>query len=234
MVKDELIQRSPLRIFKNSIRGGLQPGELGLVASLSGVGKTSVLVQIGLDKLLQGQKIIHVSFTRHNDYIMAWYEDIFDEFTKKKNLENERDIKDEIVSNRVLMRFTQEGLSAEQILKSLRAMIKDGGFNAESVIIDGFDFTAANRDYIAQVKAFAAEMNLSFWYSCTVNGEGPLYDKQNIPLIVHDYAEMFDVIVVMEPKPDHVKLAISRDRENYNPKHQSLKLDPRTLLILES
>ena len=232
MVKDELIQRSPLRIFKNSIRGGLQPGELGLVASISGVGKTSVLVQIGLDKLLQGKKIIHVSFTRHNDYVMAWYEDIFDEFTKKKNLENEQEIKDEIVRNRVLMRFTQESLSAEQILKSLRAMIKDGGFNAESVIIDGFDFSAVNSEYLTQVKTFAAEMKLSFWYSCTVNGGSPLYDKHNIPLVIQDYAELLDVIVVMEPKPDHVKLTVSKDRETYNPKHQGLKMDPRTLLIL--
>ena len=50
MVKEELIQRSPVRIFMNSIRGGLGPGELGLIASPSGIGKTSVLVQIALDK----------------------------------------------------------------------------------------------------------------------------------------------------------------------------------------
>ena len=233
MVKEELIQRSPVRIFMNSINGGLKAGELGLVASLSGVGKTSVLVQIALDKLLQGGKIIHVSFTRHTDYVLLWYEDIFNEFTKKKNLENEKDIKDEIIRNRVLMRFTQGGLSIEQILKSLRAMIKDGGFNAETVIIDGFDFSAAEEGCITRVKAFAAEMGISFWYSCTVSGEEPLYDKRNIPLIIKDSEELFDVIVVLDPRPDHVKLTISRDRETYKPAHQSLKLDPRTLLILE-
>ena len=234
MVKEELIERSPVRVFMNSIRGGLQPGELGLVASLSGVGKTSVLVQLGLDKLLRGGKIIHVSFTRHTDYVLVWYEDIFNEFIRKKNLENEKDVKDEIVKNRVLMKFTQEGLSLDQILKSLRAMIKEGGFNAETVIIDGFDFSAAEEGYFARVKAFAVEMGLSFWYSCTVNGGKSLYDKRNIPLVIKDYAELFDVIVVLEPRPDHVKLSISRDRETYNPEHQGLKLDPRTLLILEN
>ena len=234
MVKDELVQRSPLRAFKNSIRGGLQAGELGLVASLSGIGKTSVLVQIALDRLLRGGKVIHVSFTRHTDYVLVWYEDIFDEITSKKNLENQGEVKDEIVRNRVLMRFTQEGLSIQQILNSLRALIKDGGFNAEMVIIDGYDFSTLKDDHLPAVKAFAGEMGLSFWYSCNVNGGGAHYDKRNIPLVIKNQAELFDVIVVLEPKSDHVKLSISKDREVYNPEHQGLKLDPRTLLILEN
>ena len=62
MVKEELIQRSPVRVFMNSIHGGLRPGELGLIASPSGIGKTSVLVQIAMDKLLQDKKVIHISY----------------------------------------------------------------------------------------------------------------------------------------------------------------------------
>ena len=234
MLKEELIKRSPLRIFKESIRGGLEGGELGLVASLSGIGKTSVLVQIGLDKLLRGQKIIHVSFTRHNDYVLAWYEDIFDEFIKKKNLENEQYVKNEILRNRVLMRFTQEGLSTEQILRSLKAMIRDGNFNAETVIIDGYDFSAKGREHIELVKAFAVEMGLSFWYSCNVDGEKQNYNSSNIPILIEDYVNLFDVVVVLVPKTNHVNLAISKDRETLNPEHKGLKLDPRTLLILEN
>jgi hypothetical protein len=232
MVKEELVQRSPIRIFMNSIHGGLRPGELGLIASPTGVGKTSVLVQIALDKLLQGGKVIHVSFTRHTDHVLSWYEDIFDEFIRKKNLENEQDVKDEIVKNRVLMKFTQEGLSTDQILKSLRAMIKDGSFNAESVIVDGFDFSAAEEGGIAAVKAFSREMGVSVWYSCTVKGEGPHYDRRNIPLLIKNHADLFEVVIVLEPKADHIEFSVSRDRDARNLEHLALKLDPKTLLIL--
>ena len=240
MVKEELIQRSPVRIFMNSIHGGLKAGELGIIASPSGIGKTSMLVQIALDKLLQDKKVIHVSFTRHTDYVLAWYEDIFDEFIRKKNLEHEQDVKDDIIKNRVLMRFTQEGLSVDQLLKSLKAMIGDGGFRAEYIIVDGYDFAAgeggqsASAKVFAAVKAFAAEMGVSFWYSCTVQGAEPLYDKRDIPVLIKSYAELFDVIIVMEPKPDHIALTVSRDRDVYNPEHLALKLDPKTLLILET
>jgi len=234
MVKEELIQRSPIRIFMNSIHGGLKPGELGVIASPSGIGKTSVLVQIALDKLLQGEKVIHVSFTRHTDHVLAWYEDIFDEFIRKKNLENEQDVKDGIVKNRVLMKFTQGGVTNEQIVRSLQALIKDGGFNAALIIIDGLDFTLVKEDSIAIIRSFAADMGLSVWYSCNVTGEGPLYDQRNVPLAIKDFAGLFSVIVVLEPKSDHIALTVSRDRDAYNPEHMELKLDPKTLLILEN
>jgi hypothetical protein len=217
----------------NSIHGGLKAGELGLIASPSGIGKTSVLVQLAMDKLLQNKKVIHVSFSQHTDYVLAWYEDIFDEFIKKKKLEKEEEVKNEIVKNRVLMKFNQEGITADQILRSLRAMIKDGGFAAECIIVDGYSFSSGDAERIAKVKDFAKEMDVAVWYSCTTAGEAPFYDKRNIPLVVKEYAGLFGVIVVLDPKQDHIDFTVSRDRDVYNPEHMALKLDPKTLLILE-
>ncbi|GHV87153.1 hypothetical protein AGMMS50255_4490 [Spirochaetia bacterium] len=233
MEKQELIQRSPIRVFEKSIHGGLKAGEIGVIASPSGIGKTSVLVQIALDKLLQSQKVIHVSFTQHTDYVLAWYEDIFDEFTKKKNLQNVGEVKTDLVKNRVLMNFNQDGISADQILKSLRAMIVDGGFKAQALIIDGLDFSKIDRDRIANTKEFAKEQGLEVWYSCTVpSGEGQ-YNKQNIPVLIKDYADLIDSVIVLDPKPDHISLSVSKDRAAYNPASMALKLDPKTLLIQE-
>jgi hypothetical protein len=233
MILSELIQRSPVRIFEQSIHGGLKTGEIGVIASQSGVGKTSVLVQLALDKLLQGKKVIHVSFTQHNHYVLAWYEDIFDEFISKKNLENAGEVKNEVVKNRVLMHFNQDGMSKDQIIKSLRAMIIEGGFKADSVIIDGFDFSRADRERIAGVKAFAQELGLSVWYSCTVPDGSGQYDKENIPLLLKDYADLVDVVIVLEPKPDHIELSVSKDRSTHDTKAMAMRLDPKTLLILE-
>jgi hypothetical protein len=231
MVKQEIIQRSPVRIFEKSIHGGLGAGEVGIIASPSGIGKTSVLVQIALDKLLQTKKVIHVSFTQHTDYVLAWYEDIFNEFIRKKNLENSREVKNEVTKNRVLMKFNQEGVSGDQILRSLRALIVDGGFNAEALIVDGCDFSLVDQTRIANIKQFARDMKLSVWYSCTVQGPEP-YDKRNIPRVIRDYTELIDVVIVLEPKPDHIELTVSKDREAFNPEQMALRLDPKTLLIL--
>jgi hypothetical protein len=228
----ELIQRSPVRVFEKSIHGGLKAGEIGVIAAPSGLGKTSVLVQIALDKLLQAKKVIHVSFTQHTDYVLAWYEDIFEEFTRKKNLENAGDVKNEAVKNRVLMKFTQGGISGDQILRSLKALVKEGGFKAEAVIIDGYDFSIAEENHVSTVKNFARDLGLAVWYSCTVPGENG-YDKRNVPLVLQNCGDHFDAIIVLDPRADHIALSVSKDRDAYNPAHMALRLDPKTLLILE-
>jgi len=234
MVKEELIQRSPVRIFEKSIHGGLKAGEIGIIVSQAGIGKTSMLVQLALDKLLQGKKVIHVSFTQHTHYVLAWYEDIFDELFIGKKLDNASDVKDEIVKNRVLMNFNQDVMSKEQILKSLRAMIKEGGFAAESIIVDGFDFSRAGREQIANVKTFAKELGLSVWYSCTVKENGQLqYDADKMPLALKDYADLADIVIVLEPKPDHIELYVSKDRDAHGIETHAMRLDPKTLLISE-
>jgi KaiC/GvpD/RAD55 family RecA-like ATPase len=239
LILSELIQRSPIRIFEQSINGGLKPGEIGIIASPNGVGKTSVLVQLALDKLFQGKKVIHVSFTQHIQYVPVWYEDIFNELINKKNLENAADIKNDLVKNRVLMNFNQDGMTKDQIIRSLRAMIIEGGFKAEAVIIDGFDFSRTTKDgdlraSIKNVKTFATEMGVSVWYSCSVKDDGPQYDKENIPLVISAFADIIDVVIMLQPKPDHIELSISKDRDSIISKSMAMKLDPKTLLILEA
>jgi hypothetical protein len=236
MVKEDLIQRSSIRLFEQSIQGGLKSGEIGVIASLAGIGKTSVLVQIAIDKLLQDKKVIHVSFapfTQHSNYVIAWYNDIFEELTSKKNLENASDVKAEVAKNRVLMNFNQDGMTKDQIIKSLRAMISDGGFAAEAIIIDGFDFSRTCHECLANVKSFAQELGLTIWYSCTVKDGGQQYDKQNIPLVLKDFVDLLDVIIVLDPKPDHIELSVSKDRNINETKTRAMRLDPKSLLISE-
>ncbi len=233
MVKQEFIQHSPVRILEKSIHGGLKPGEIGVIASKKGIGKTSVLVQIALDKLIQDKKVIHVSFTQHTDYVIAWYEDIFSEIAKRKNLEHAIDIKNELTRNRVLMNFSQDGVTSEQIIRSLKAMIIDGGFKADTLIIDGFDFSRTTVERIAKLKEFAKELQLEVWYSCSLGTEEPVYDKNNIPLILNDYLDLIDIIIALTPRQDYIQFSIIKDRTMYNPNNLEVRLDPKTLLIAE-
>ncbi|MDR0389022.1 MAG: hypothetical protein LBH73_03045 [Spirochaetaceae bacterium] len=232
MIKEELISRSPVRVFEKSIHGGLKAGELGVIAAPKGTGKTSVLVQIALDKLLQDKKVIHISFSQHTDYVLTWYADIFNEFIKKKNLEKVQEVKAELTKNRVLMNFNQDGVTSDMILRSLRAMICDGGFKADALIIDGFNFSAAQRERVLALKDFAKELGLEVWYSCNTGGEQEgAYNKQKIPLILEHVSDLFDVIIVLEPKANYTELSVSKDRDSAITGISSLKLDPKSLLM---
>lgn len=232
MVKNELVQRSPVRLLEKNIQGGLKAGEIGILSAPKGIGKTSVLVQIALDKLLQDKKIIHISFNQRASHVQNWYENIFEETARKKQLENERDVADELIRNRVLMNFNQEGVNSDVIRRSLKSMIVDGGLKADSIIIDGFDFTVADRGRISTLKDFAKEIGVSVWYSCDLSGAPP-YDKQGIPVVVKDIEDLIDVVIVLDPKTAYTELRVSKEHGNY--KTESIvRLDPKTLLILEN
>ncbi|MEN6365148.1 MAG: hypothetical protein ABFC75_02585 [Rectinema sp.] len=234
MLKEELIAKSPVRLLEKSIEGGLKAGNIGVIASRKGVGKTSVLVQIALDRLMQGEKVIHVSFSAHTSYVIAWYENIFDELAKRRNLEGLTEVKDDLVKNRVIMNFAQEGVSIDQIVRSLRAMIVDGGFRASTLIVDGFDFSRSTPERLAAVKKFAEEMGLEIWYSCTLSGEEPLLDKNNIPVILREFLPSISVVVMLEPKAEYIHFLIVKDHNRLNPQDLKLKLDSKTLLIAET
>lgn len=232
MVKNELVQRSPVRLLEKTIQGGLKAGEIGILSAPKGIGKTSVLVQIALDKLLQDKKIIHISFNQHASHVQNWYGNIFEEIAKKRQLENERDVADELIRNRVLMNFNQEGVNSDVIRRSLKSMVVEGGFKADSIIIDGFDFTISDRERVSTLKDFAREIGVSVWYSCDLSGTPP-YDKHGIPVVVKDIEDLIDVVIVLEPKTAYTELRVSKEHGNY--KTESIvRLDPKTLLILEN
>lgn len=234
MLKEEFITKSPVRVLEKSIEGGLRPGDIGVVASRKGIGKTSVLVQLALDKLIQGEKVIHISFNAHTSYVISWYENMFNELAHRKNLENTDDLKEQLVRNRVIMNFTQEGVSIEQILRSIRAMIVDGGFGAKTIIVDGFDFSKSSVERFEKVKTFVQEMGLEIWYSCTTSGEEPLFDKRNVPICLRDYMDLVSVLIVLEPMNDYIHFKVVKDHERLNPRDLSLKLDTKSLLIAEN
>ncbi|TVQ38859.1 MAG: hypothetical protein EA384_08090 [Spirochaetaceae bacterium] len=234
MLKEELVRRSPLRILEQSIQGGLGAGNIGVIASRKGVGKTACLVHIATDTLLQGKHVIHVSFASRTDHIISWYEDIYREIARKRELENEMQVHDELVKHRVVMNFSQHGVEAEQLLQSLRAMIVHGGFSADIIMIDGYDFRSGRPESLAAIKAFAQELGIVVWFSATVHREEPQVDEHGVPQVLSRYAEHISVLITLAPVEDRVQLKLVKEHERYVQEELSLILDARTLLIAES
>ncbi len=233
MIKDELIKRSPLRVFEKSIHGGLGIGNIGVLASPKGVGKTACLVHIATDKLFQGKHVIHVSYSSRVDYIITWYEDIFKEIAKKKKLESAVDVHDEIIKNRVIMNFKQEGTRTEQVLKSVEAMITFGKFAADAVIVDGYDFTKSTCEDIGKFREFAGKIGLEVWFSASLkDANGPLYGLDGIPIVLSPLCPAIDVLITLHAKGDFVELRVVKDHQHPPPGILPLKLDPKTLLII--
>jgi hypothetical protein len=234
MVKTELIKRSPLRLLEQSIHGGLGKGNIGVLASRKGIGKTACLVHIATDSLFQEKHVIHVSFSNRTDHIINWYEDIFKEIARKRNLDSALSVHDEVIKNRVVMNFSQEGVKPEQIIKSLKAMIIEGNFAADLIIIDGYDFAISDPADVKKIKHFAEELDLSIWFSATVDPDDPVVKTQEgIPANLEAFIDDISVLISLTPIDDHVKLGLIKDHDYFPKEDLHLILDSKSLLIAE-
>lgn len=232
MIRNELITRSPLRVLEKTTHGGVGKGNIGVIASRKGVGKTACLVHIATDQLFQGKHVIHVSFAADTSHIVAWYEDIFEEIARRYKLDNAMDVHDEIIKHRVIMNFRQDGVAIGQVQKSIQSMIKDGNFKADCVIIDGFDFTKVSEAEFSVFKKIAEELNIEIWFSATLQKEGQTFDAKGIPSMLSKNIKDIAVVISLEPKEDHVYLRLIKDHDA--PAGDThLKLDPQILLIAE-
>lgn len=225
MIKQDLIDRSPVRFFEQATNGGLKSGELGILTSKKGLGKTAVLVQIGLDMLLQEKQVVHVSFTQHTNYVITWYEDIFTEMSKKKNLADADEVKSNLIRKRVILNFHQDTVSATQIINTLKSLAS-GGVPAACLIIDGLDFTRVTSDELKSLKAYAAQVGIVMWASCDCETDDVL------GVLNSTTAAEIDVVVYLEQKSDNIHMNVVTVRGEKG-KETNLKLDTKTLLMAE-
>jgi hypothetical protein len=234
MIRTEQNKRNPLRILEQSIQGEVGKGNIGIIAARKGVGKTACLVHIATDELFDNKHVIHVSFSADTKHIIAWYEDIFEEIAKKFNIESAKDIHDEIIKNRIIMNFNQDGAKIIQITNSIKSLIKDGHFSANTIVIDGFDFTKCTINDLQIIRSLADELGLEIWFSASIKDDNSELDKNGVPLLLKEFINEITILIYMKPENDYIRLQLIKDHEILPVSNLQLKLDPKSLLIVET
>ncbi len=230
MVKTELVKQSPLRILDGSTHGGVGKGNLGVITARHGVGKTSALVHLATDKLLQGKGVIHVTFSTRTDHILEYYEEIFTEISKVKSLEGAMQVHDEIIRHRMIMNFDPKSCTLAHIFDSVKARLTDKAFAAETVIVDEYDFAHAKVSDLEAFATFAKDQQLELWFSLSLPDEGSQAGA-DVPTLLQPFQDAFAVMINLRALADgKVHLELVKDHGN-KPKKLPLVLDTKTLLI---
>lgn len=235
MTVRELIEKSPVRVFEESISGGLGRGNLGVLASKRGVGKTACLVHLAVDKLLRGENIVHVSFGSNVEYVMSWYKEVYREITEFKGIDDAVEAYNALRSNRFMLNFSQNNVEVDKIINSLEMLISQGAFKADAVFFDGYRLTAASEEDVRKIKDFAKKMNLEVWFSVSpVNGDVPV-SEYGIPETMSAYTGIIDVLVGLHfnESRNRVIMTVVKDHASSLPRPSGVSLDPKTMLIAE-
>ncbi len=233
MIKAEENRRSPLRILEKSTHGGVGKGNIGILAAKKGVGKTACLVHIATDQLFMNKHVIHVSFSSNTNHIISWYEDIFEEIAKKFSIDLATEAHDEIIKNRIIMNFNQSGVRISQIMNSIKSMIREGHFDANVLVVDGYDFKKSTKDDVKQFRIFAGELGLEIWFSASLQDDDTQFDKNGVPYSLKDIINEIAILIYLRPVGNYIHLELIKDHDILPVSDMHLRLDPRSLLIAE-
>lgn len=216
MDKKDLITHSPVRYF-DVTNASLKDGEMGLVTAKKGLGKTSILVQFGIDSLLNDKSLVHVSFDQKSSNVIAWYSSILAEIAKKKSF-NLDELNDEIVRNRTILNFNQETFTLPKVVNTLKSL-KDGGITIGSIVVDGLDLSAVAKEDLDCFANFVKSEKMTAWFSFTNEAE-TLSDTLDA-----DKLNTFATVAHLAPEDKGLSLTLLKNGAG------KVNLDAKTLLM---
>ena len=233
MQKEDLIKKNPLRVL-NPLSGESFPDHrMGLVMARAGLGKTAILVQIAMDSMLRGQKVLHVSIGEGLEKAKAWYEDVFKYIAEGAKLENAAEVEDELMRNRMIMTFKEAAFSRPKLEERLNDLVYQNIFRPDIVVVDGYDFAEADYDSVMDLKEMMAAMNVQVWFSALRHREDPRKSAAGVPAPCHEVDGLFDTVIILQPDKDSILLHIIKD-EYDGAAGKILNLDPSTMMVKEA
>jgi hypothetical protein len=230
MLLKELTDRSPMRVFENSIHGGLGAGNLGVVVARHGMGKTAFLVDIALDDLMRGRKVLHITIGRTIDHVREYYAEIFHDLAEATELEDVPHIRREIESHRHIKAYLKDTFSIDHLRSHIAMLREMMNFVPVAIVMDGFDFATATAEDLRALRGIAEGLKAELWMAAHTHRDDPR-DEHGIPEPVAHLASELAVIVYMAHDGKAVHLSVLKDHDNPDVSQLSLTIDPTTMLL---
>lgn len=234
MLKQDLIAQNPIRHLNSASEGRIS-SRMGLVMARAGLGKTAMLVQIALDSLLNGHQVIHVSIGQSLEKTKIWYDDIFKDIVEGCKLSNPYAVYDEIMRNRLIMTFKESSFTRARLEERLNDLVYQNIIRPACVVVDGYDFSAADRTVLEDIREMAAGMDIQIWFSAISHREDDRNGPEGVPAPCHEVGDLFDTVVILRPgvESECVDLDIVKDNTGGITGDRVLRLDPKTFMVVE-
>lgn len=233
MLKNDLMLRNPMRILDEAGTVPLPAGGFGAVLARAGVGKTAFLVQLALDSLLRGDRVLHISLDDPVQKVDLWYREVLANVAAQQAVADIAPLWESIGPQRFIMTFRVEGFSVPKLEERVTDLTAQNIFQPQMVVFDGIPFeTAAAAELLTDLKDLAGRLGLRAWFAVrTHRHEPPAAD--GLPSQLQGVAHLFDALLQLQPEGDsvHVRALRGGPREGA---HLPLTLDPTTMLVRDT
>jgi hypothetical protein len=228
MDREDLITSNPLRVLGLDNKAEEGRHSLGLVMARAGLGKTAILVQIALDSMLRGNRVLHVSIGESIEKTRDRYDEILSLMVEGLSEE----ARTEVARRRMIMTFKENVFSRPMLEERLKDLIQQEIFQPDCLIIDGYNFDGNGRQAMEDLKVLMADLGIAvIWFSAVCHREDERVSADGVPAPCHAIDDLFEVVLVIKPHGDHIHLDILKCAYCQVEPGTTLTLDPSTMLI---
>jgi KaiC/GvpD/RAD55 family RecA-like ATPase len=228
----ELSERSPLRVFERSIRGGLGPGNIGVVVARHGVGKSAFLVGVAIDNLMRGKNVLHVALGQSLGRVREYYDEIFFDLARTWRLDDMDAVKRTMERHRHIHAYIGGTFSMAKLRDEVSLLREFVHFSPNALVVDGWSFEGASVEDLRELHALAKEFDAELWMSAVCHRESQKNDR-GVPEPLAQLESELDVIVRLAHDGKNVHVSLLKDHDNPRPSDARLALDPVTMLLIE-
>lgn len=231
MLKNDLIQRNPLRFLSERNENALDVGEFGGILARAGVGKTALIVQLAMNAMLRGHHILHISLTDPVNKVNLWYQEVYRHLTHGDDAAQARTLWEQLLPFRFIMTFKAEGFRLPVLAERLGDLREQNIFSPSVIIMDGYPFEEAGPENLVALKTFSKDSGMCIWFTIrTHRHETP--DALGLPTQLQSLDTLFDVLVQLQPDGKVINIEVLKGMDTAVAP-STLILDPTTMLIVD-
>lgn len=226
------LRRSPRMLLERDGYPGPGPGRMGLVLARAGAGKTAFLVGVGLDALLAGQKVLHVSLHRTVEKVQTWYDDLMTELVNAGEVGTRLpEMQLAIERRRHIHTFAGHTFNPGRLAATLDLLREHMDFRPDVIILDRLELETLPRVFIEEIKGVAVKAGAELWLSCRIHRDGPAPQPGHLPFPAEGIEDLVDTAFRLAHEDGRMRLVVLKDHGKVLERGTNLLLDPKSMLM---
>lgn len=229
MLKNDLFVRNPLRLLGGATEEILPDSGFGAVLARAGVGKTSFIVQLAMNSMLQGRKVLHISLGDPVEKVTLWYAEVFRNIAAEYQIPQPESLWEELLPHRFIMTFRVDRFTVPKLEERLSDLTEQAIFKPDVMIVDDLPFEGQVAGNLEAIKPLAQNFGFRAWFTVrTHRHESP--NPDGVPIQLAPVAHLFDAAVQLQPEGDEIQVHLIKGGKPGD-KVPSLRLEPATMLV---
>jgi hypothetical protein len=227
------LRRSPRTLLERDGHRGPGPGRLALVLARAGVGKTALLVGIGLDAMFSGENVLHMTLERTVDKVRSWYDDLLEKhLSRELQIDHGDRIRLQIERRRHIHTYLGRSFSPERVRDTMAMLVDEMDYRPKVMIVDRLELKTTPVEVVSELKQIAIDYQAELWMSCRTHRDGPAPKPGHLPPPAEGIEELVDIAFALQPEEGQVRLHSLKDRDQFLDEALPIRLDPTTLMLV--